>query len=403
MRFTYAETQQKMKENGCRETLSWSKLNTFVEDPFSYYLRYIKKIKEEKQNAYAYFGDIVHHGLEDFYNGKDMNEVIVDFDNKFLAQSMSDIKFVSDSEKNSKIENDYYTCIKHFLHNYKKVSNQSKLEIFVGLKMGDYYMNGYIDHTYPLSETIAVEKDGKVINTFNKQYIVIEDFKTSTIYSGKKIETNSGQLKLYCYMIHKMYNIPIDSIKTGWNFLKYVSIDIEQLNGKIKTSNVLRNEIPDAISTKIKSWGKKLKYSPEEIEDFIKIILKNSEEYKDINILDGLPDDIVSKFNIRDCFVEVPINEEILMNFIKYVEEQIKIMDEKVKLYSVTQDSNLFWTEVNKSNSFYFLNLCGYTSKYHLPLRKYLENLQTFENNNSTNVKANKVEDDILSLLFNEN
>lgn len=391
MRLTYEQTQQKMKENGCSYTLSWSKLNTFVEDPFSFYLKYLKGIKEERQNAYAFFGDIVHHGLEDFYGGKPMSEVIDNFEKKFLEQSLSDLKFVSDAEKNAKIENDYYNCIKHFLHNYKKVSDQSKLETFVGWKFDDYYMNGYIDHMYPLIEN-------------ENQYVVIEDFKTSTIYSGEKIETNSGQLKLYCYMIHKMYGIPIDSIKIGWNFLKYVAIDIEQINGKIKTSKVLRNGIPEALETKLKSWGKKLKYAPEEVDGFIQILRDNAEQYKDVDITDGLPEDIASKFKIRDCFVEIPLNEEILNDFINYVNEQIRIMSEKISLYKVTEDSNLFWTEITDKNKFFFLNLCGYTSKYHLPLRKYLENLQTFEGSSKkNNQKVNEVEDDILSLIFNEN
>ena len=390
MRLTYEQTQQKMKENGCSYTLSWSKLNTFVEDPFSFYLKYLKGIKEERQNAYAYFGDIVHHGLEDFYGGKEMSEVIKNFEEKFLEHSISDLKFVSDTEKNAKIENDYYTCIKHFLHNYKKVSKQSKLETFVGWKFDDYYMNGYIDHMYPFIEN-------------DKEYVVIEDFKTSTIYSGEKIETNSGQLKLYCYMIHKMYGIPVTSMKIGWNFLKYVAIDIEQINGKIKTSKVLRNGIPEALESKLKSWGKMLKYSSDEIEGFMDIVRKNSEEYKDNNITEGLPDDIACKFKIRDCFVEIPLSEEILNDFINYVNEQIKIMSDKISLYKVTEDSNLFWTEINDKNKFFFLNLCGYTSKYHLPLRKYLENIKTFDGGTKKSDNKNiKVEDDILSLIFKE-
>ena len=70
MRLTREQLIKKMKENGCDNTLSWSKLNTFVDDPFSFYLKYIKGIKEEKKNAYAFLGDIVHNGLEKFYNNE---------------------------------------------------------------------------------------------------------------------------------------------------------------------------------------------------------------------------------------------------------------------------------------------------------------------------------------------
>jgi hypothetical protein len=403
MRYTYKDIQEKMQEYGCHYTLSWSKLNTFVEDPFSFYLKYIKGIKEEKQNAYAYFGDIVHHGIEDFYDGKDMKDVIDTFEKKFLEQSMSTLKFVSDEEKNKKIEEDYYNCIKHFFHNYNKVSKLSKLEQFACLKIDDYFMNGYIDHMYPLVEEIETDQVDEAMNVQTKTYVVIEDFKTSTLYQGKKIEQNAGQLKLYAYMVHKMYNVPIENLKAGWNFLKYVSIDIKQINGNIRTSKVLRNAIPEALESKIKSWGKKLKYTPEEIETFLNTIRENANKFQDVNITQGLPDNIADKFKIRDCFVEVPLSEKILEEFIDYVKQQIQFMDDKMKLYEITEDSNLFWTEINKDNEFYFLNLCGFTSKYHLPLRKYLENLQTFEKSSVKNKDSKELEDDILSLLFKDN
>lgn len=404
MRLSREELQKKIQENNCKYSLSWSKLHCFIDDPFSFMLRYLEHIPEERNNSYAFLGDVVHNGLEAFYKGeKTKEQIIKDFEDKLIEQSYSDINFVKDEEKNKQIEQNYFSNIKHFLTNYEKVSPYSKLETFVGWKFGDYFMQGYIDHMYPYIETIDIEQDGVVINQLNKQYMVIEDFKTSTIYQGAKIEENSGQLKLYAYMIHKMYNIPLESIKIGWNFLKYAMVDIEQKNKKVKTSKMLRAEIPEGIYSKLKTWGKHFKYTPEEIEDFYKIIQKNSAEYKDINIFEGIPDEIAKKFNVRDCFVEIPFDVDIMNNFINYVQSQIEEMTNKIDLYKMSDDRNiknkLFWKDVTKENSFFFMNLCSYTSKNHLPLREYLNTLYSFEN---TSKDKTKLDDEILNILFKD-
>ena len=407
MRLSSEELQKKIKENGCLYSMSWSKLNTYLSDKYSYLLRYIKHIPEERSNSYSFLGAIVHDGLEALYEGKKtMDQIIQEFEDKFTEQRMSSINFVSDEEKNKKIEEGYYTCIKHFFHNYEKVSKDSKLEIFVGWKFGDYFMQGYIDHMYPTQEYIyKLDENGEIVKDENNNpiiektlpFIAIEDFKTSTIYTGAKIKQNSGQLKLYAYMVSKMYNIPIESIKLNWNFLKYVSIDIEQKNGKVKTSHVLRNDIPTALSTKMKMWAKAFKYSDDEIENFYNILCKNASEYKDKNIFDGIPEEISEKFVIRDCTVNIPIDAESMEEFIKYINDTIKEMDQKIMLYKVSKDEKLFWSEITKNNSFYYLNLCGYTAKNHKPLKEYLDKISTFEESPSENYTLS---DDVMNMLF---
>lgn len=391
MRLSREELIKKIEENDCKYSLSWSKLHCFIDDPFSFMLRYLRHVPEEKSNSYALLGDVVHNGLEAFYkNEKTKEQIIKDFEEKLIEQSYSDVNFVKDEEKNKQIEQNYFSNIKHFLINYEKVSPHSKLETFVGWKFGDYFMQGYIDHMYPL-----IEQDN--------QYMVIEDFKTSTIYQGSKIEENSGQLKLYAYMIHKMYNVPIESIKIGWNFLKYVMIDIEQKNGKLKTSKVLRTDLAESVYSKLKTWGKHFKYSPEEVEEFYQIIQNNVNEYKDTNLFDGVPQEISEKFSIRDCFVEIPLDKTIMSNFINYVNSKIEEMTNKIDIYKITSDekmqNKIFWKDVTKENSFFFLNLCSYTSKNHLPLREYLNTLSSFENKPE---QKNEIDSEILNFLFKD-
>ena len=82
MRLSRDEIYKKMTENGCHHTMSWSKFNTFIEDPYSFYLKYVHdpRIPEERQNSYAFLGDIVHNGLESLYDGsKTMDQIIRNF------------------------------------------------------------------------------------------------------------------------------------------------------------------------------------------------------------------------------------------------------------------------------------------------------------------------------------
>ena len=266
MRLTKEELQKKLEENNCKYTMSWSRLNQYREDRYSFFLKVLKKIKEEKTNNYAVLGSCVHDALEKFYdNTMTRKDMIATFENAVYEQSLSETNFVADEKKNASIENSYRENILHFLHNYSKIDN-SKLEIFAGMPFNHgYYFQGYIDHLYP-------EKDPRD----NKTYLVIEDFKTSTLYTGKKIEENSGQLKLYAYMISKTYNIPLSDIKIRWNFLKYVNADIEQKGGGIKTSRILRNELAEKLQVKFKMWCKTLGYSTEQTEDFFKILIQNA-------------------------------------------------------------------------------------------------------------------------------
>ena len=396
MRLIREQLIKKMKENGCDNTLSWSKLNTFVDDPFSFYLKYIKGIKEEKKNAYAFLGDIVHNGLEKFYNNEFTKQQMIEaFEEGLATQHNCGIKFVKDDKQNDSIESKYYTCILNFLYNYEKKSNQSRLEQFVGMPFGHYYMQGYIDHIYPYIEKNPDQNNPE--NIITKHYVVIEDFKTSTAYSGKMIDEKAGQLKLYAIMFSNNYNVPIENIKIGWNFLKYVKVDYLQKNGKIKTSNIERHELDVKLQAKVKTVAKSLGYSDEDIQNFYEIMSKNLKQHKNNNIFDGMPPEFNNYFTIRDCFVEIPFDKEKAKEFIDYVLEQIELMDSKIEAYNLTQDENLFWLDVTKENSFFFINLCGYTAKNHKPLAKYLEGLQSFDRP----VQENDSEfDDFMNSLF---
>jgi len=161
-----------------------------------------------------------------------------------------------------------------------------------------------------------------------------------------------------------------------------------QANGKLKSRIVERNAIGSSLSSNAKMWLKKSdnKFSEEEIDDYLnKISIDNS--------IDCLPDDVKNKFVIKDCYVEISLDnesiQELLDDIVKTVEE-IKV---KQADYKVTLDNKIWWQDVTDTESYFLANLNGYSSAIHKPYREYLESLDMFKNKN------NKVEEEDLSWM----
>lgn len=359
MRLTNEELQKLMKEQGANNLFSWSKINMYYNDPYSYLLRYIKKVPPDRgDNSYSFFGGEIHSFLESFYSGELTNEdMITKLDDKIFIQELSDMRFDVNDERNESIKAKYITCIKHFLREYEKDEN-AKLEHFVYGRIGQGFFQGYIDKMHVVDNILY-----------------IDDFKTSTKYSKEKIENEKGQLFLYAILLHQMYGIPYSQMKARWNFLKYVAIDYEQINGKIITTFSERHCIGDTITAKAKAWLKKYKYTDTEIDNHINQIKDlNENEYRDKDCIILLPEEIKDKFKIYDALVDANLNEDDVNVFVQNIENRIEQIIQKESLYEMTQDEKLFWSTVDKSNSYYYSNLCNYSAKYHKPLKEYYDN-----------------------------
>ena len=79
MRKTYEELEQIKKENNVETLWSWSRINTYKSDPYGYYLKYIRKTKEDRQDSiYTISGSVCHDILEKYYNDKIKQEDMID-------------------------------------------------------------------------------------------------------------------------------------------------------------------------------------------------------------------------------------------------------------------------------------------------------------------------------------
>jgi hypothetical protein len=350
-RKTQDELEQIKKKLKVSNLFSWSRYNSYKNDKYGYFLNYVLKVKPDRDTSiYGIQGGVVHQILQDFYEGKIKYEDMISlYEDELIKLQIGEFKYNrSDEDKNEATANKYEDCIRHFFRNHNIIKNKIICEQFILVNVGKHYFQGYVDAVY--------HEDGK--------YHIV-DFKTSTIYQGKKVEKEQGQLLLYSEALIQK-GVKLEDIVAKWNFLKYVTIEIPQANGKTTYSNKPRNEIGKSLKTNVKMWLKKTKrYNEMEIEDILEVM-------EQTNSIDNLPDDVKDKYVIRDCYVEVNLTPENIEDLKQDINDTLKEILEKEVKYQSTKDDKLFWQEVNDENSFFFSNLSSYSRKHHKPYDEYL-------------------------------
>lgn len=341
------------KEYNVKRVWSFSRIATYKQDKYEYYLKYVKKIPGDRQDsAYAPYGTLVHDIIEGVYNKEiDFDDIQNEFDKKSLELEMLGKKFDrTDEQKNDKIKKDYEMCIKDCLRSIvpPRVPFKTELPIVVDIAQG-IVLIGYID---------LIEIDNGEIT--------ITDFKTSTIYSKADMQNKVAQLMLYAEAIRKKKKLEnFDNIQIQYNFLKYATVSYVQLNGKVKSRNIKRSEIGKTLSSIVGTFLKNEGYDEFDVNMY-------KEQVENTNSLNGLPKEIQMMFTILPCIVKIELSNEIIENFKKDIVETVHEIESKEAEYALTGDENVFWDEVDASKSFYFANLSEYSMNLHKPYKQYL-------------------------------
>ena len=355
-RLTYAEMNSIKEKYNVGRLWSWSRFNCYNNSKYEYFLKYILKKPEDRQDCiYTVTGGLSHEIMESLYLNKiKYEEMDENFENAWLTADIAELKFDrNDTEKNKKISAKYYDCLKHFFNNHNVIPYKLAIEKFVTARIGKYVFQGYID---------ACFRD-------NDNCINILDWKTSSIYKGEKALNESGQLVVYAIALYQK-GIPFERIKIGWNFLKYVSVKCQQANGKSTIREIERNEIGSKLQSNAKMWLKKLGY-----EDKLLEYLDLLQQTNDIKCL---PNDVQEKYTVTDCYVYVDLTPELVQKWTNKIIDTLKEIEEKENLYKETKDEHIFWEteeEVQKQ-SYYFSTLCSYSPTLHKPYKLYLDKLE---------------------------
>lgn len=354
-RLTYEELENIKKKYNTNRLWSWSRMNTYMTSKFEYLLKYILKSKEDRcDSCYVTLGTLCHDTLDRFYEGEiEYEDMIDDYNDGFTtAITIAELKFNrSDEEKNKSIGEKYNENLVHFFKNHTVYKHKLLVEKPIVVNIDGNVFVGYIDALYK-------DDDG---------YYHIIDFKSSSIYTGKTLEENSGQLTIYAIGLHQM-GIPYDKIKAQFNFLKYCTIKYEQKNGAIKYRNVERCKIGESLQSNAKTWLKHFGYEPDE---YLKMLL-------DTNGIDCLPEEVKEKYEITDCHVDVDLSDKAIKKWFDIVTDTLIDIEMREKDYEETKSLQCFWDDEEsvQAQSYYFANLCAYSATKHLPYKAYLEKFE---------------------------
>lgn len=371
---------------------SWSKYHCYKQDHWEAFLKYVLHEKEDRTNGiYAVSGGYCHDIIEKFYKDEIKYEDMIDsYEDSLLTMNIAELKYDrNDSEKNEKIANKYENCICHFFRNHDVIKQPHRIEHFITIRISkDIVLQGYIDFLF--TEKYQ-DEDGN-----ERTMVRIIDWKTSTKYTGKKIDEECGQLVIYAEGIRQALGIPLEDIVCEWNFLKYVTVTYEQKNGTLKDRHIERNSIGENLVNTAKMWLKHFGYE-DDIETYVDTMILD-------NTIDCLPKEVREKFTIRDCYVEVPLSEEKIKELKADIVDVIHDFRQKEVEYKVTKDEMLFWQDVTDADAYRLATLSGYSRKLHKPYDAYLKEQEMFHNNtddeeNDNSNNSSNDDDDLLSFL----
>ena len=389
-RKTREELNALCKQLNVRTLDSWSKYHCYKQDHWEAFLKYVLHEKEDRTNGiYAVSGGYCHDIIEKLYKGEIKYDDMIDlYEDSLLTMNIAELKYDrNDAEKNEKIANKYENCVRHFFRNHNVITQQNRIEHFITIRISDdIVLQGYIDF---LSTEKYIDKNGN-----ERTRVRIVDWKTSTRYTGQKIDAECGQLVIYAEGIRQALGIPLEDIVCEWNFLKYVTVTYEQKNGTLKDRYIERNSIGESLVNTAKMWLKHFGYE-DEIDSYVDTMILD-------NTIDCLPDEVREKFVIKDCYVEVPLSEEKIDELKADIIETIHDFREKEKEYRETKDEMLFWQDVTDADAYRLATLSSYSRKLHKPYDAYLKEQEMFLSNaddEEDDVKSSSEEDDLLSFL----
>lgn len=361
-RLTWDELDRVKKKYNVSILWSWSRVNTYMTSPYEYLLRYVLHKKSDNDNcAYAPIGSLAHSCLERYYTGEiNYDDMLSEFEDGWLTNiDIADLKFDrNDETKNESIKTKYKYDIEHFFRYHKRMADKVIVEKFVTAKIGNNVLQGYIDATFKDSD----------------ENICIVDFKTSSKFSSKAVEEKSGQLTVYAIALTQL-GVPLDRIRIGFNMLKYCTVQYQQKNGSIKTRDVERYKLGESLQTNARMWLKDAGYSEDEIDEYLKMLI-------DANDIAILPDDVREKYEISDCYIWVPLSQNLVDKWVDSITSTINDILTREKEYEKTGNEHLFWDDEEsvKNESFYFATLCGYSVNLHKPYAQYLDSLEKAKN-----------------------
>ena len=320
---------------------SWSRINTFVNQPWEYRIKYLDKLKPDTSNIYTEMGTMSHDLVQGVYEGKyTTNELGGLYEEAILNWRMTDGKH---KFMNENVEKGYLNNLSHYFENYEQLPYEVTVEQPVKIVLGDNkaVFIGYVDGLYK-------DEDGN--------YVIL-DFKSSSKgeYVGKRLKENSKQLLLYSIGIHQATGLPYDKIKARFDMMKYITVSYLQKNGKWKDSLQERVKWVKSQENKLRTALKESGMNDLDVEYFLVEAIGN-------NTIEDLPKEVQDKFKLKPAFIDVDVSEENAKELEEWLLNNIEECIEKEQGDWVKEFPE---PVIDPSNEFYFNVLAKGLLKFH--------------------------------------
>jgi len=315
---------------------SISRINTFNECPYSYYLSYIKKQKGIN-NVYAVLGGKMHDVLENIVLDKATEaDLLPELNTALEDLEIANLHFPKDKKGGNNIRDKWIRDMTHFANTFVRPKGKLLVEIFILYMIYDTrYMQGYID-------LIKHNKDGTVS---------LFDWKSSSLFSGSKIKEAGRQLAFYAMAMEALgYKVR----DVAWIMLKYVDCVFEGRSKSKKkiTKTLSRGRMIDEIRPYLEKDLDDL-----DIDDLDKDFMLYAA--REANSLDSLPEEVKSKYKITPCVKYYELNDDIKAETLEYINKTIDIIESKDP-----KDKGEWPAKAEHSDDLFFcLNLCDYRNQ----------------------------------------
>lgn len=339
-RLTREETQALIEKHKVDRIWSWSRISTFLSQPWVYRMQYLEKVKVNTSSVYTEFGTLCHDLVQDMYDGKHKAEDMGDLFAEAVVEWRLDPnahQFMSDN-----VEDGYIKNLTHYFNNPEVISYKIKNEQTIQIRIADDIMFvGYADSMY-------IDEEG---------VLHLIDFKTSSRgeFTGAKFKKSSRQLLLYAIGVHQMTGLPYNRIKPQFDMMKYIKVHRLQKNGKWRESIQERASWVASQGNQIRKMLSDAGCSIFEIDDYV---IEASEQ----NTLDSLPDYVQDNFRTESCYLDVEISDDIAEEYIEWMRDVVNGLRSKEK-----GDWSVEFPEpvIDETNQFYFNVLAKGFLEYH--------------------------------------
>ena len=221
-----------------QKTVSFSQYSLFNQCPHQWYLKYVKKLKDDSPSIHLIFGTSMHETLQLFFETMykktlkkaEELDLVSDFKDRFLKEYKQSLlknkgQHFSSSEQMREFYEDGVAILEWFRKKRSKyfskkgtelIGIEIPLQTLANKEISNVYFNGFID--FLLYD--------KVLNRYT-----IYDIKTSTRGWGdreKKDQTKINQILLYKKFISQLKGIPEENIDVIFFIVKRKIIETDE-------------------------------------------------------------------------------------------------------------------------------------------------------------------------------